>query len=338
MGIRLIFAGTPQIAVPTLEALLGSDHQVVGVITRSPKRRGRSKALVPSPVAQYAAAQGLTVLETDRPNDADSLAWLASLDADLGVVVAFGALLRPETLTALPQGWINLHFSTLPDLRGAAPVQRALLRGDTTVGCSVFQLEAGMDTGPVFLGARFEVGAATTSGEALTYLSSAAAPLVISTVDQIEAGTITAQPQDIQAPGAVTMAPKLRREDGFIDFAADPLQVVNRVRAVTPEPGAWTTLPGGAPLKIRGVRLTEGGAPTAALSPGSLYTDKCSVYVQCQGLEGEGHGVVVDEVAPAGKKWMRAADWWRGARLTDGVRLGVDGAPGGESNSSTKGR
>ena len=141
--LRIVFAGTPQVAVPTLRALVESGHEVVGVVTREPKRRGRSKTLVPSEVGQFAAQQGLEVLETSRPGDLEATEWITAREADLGVVVAYGALL-PQSVLDLPvEGWVNLHFSMLPDLRGAAPVQRALIRGDRQIGCSVFRLEIG---------------------------------------------------------------------------------------------------------------------------------------------------------------------------------------------------
>lgn len=319
MTLRLVFAGTPEVAVPTLEALLATDHEVVGVITRSPKRRGRSKALVPSEVGAFAAACGLPVLQTDRPEGAEAQRWLADREADLGVVVAYGSLLRPAVLEALPLGWINLHFSSLPDLRGAAPVQRALLRGDTELGCSVFQLEAGMDTGPILAESRYSVGADATSGEALRFLALEGAPLVVDAVDSLAAGTASPRPQEAGGSRQVTMAPKLTREDGFVAFSSPPQEIVDRARAVTPEPGAWTTLPGGAPMKIRGVH--RGDATVEAASegePGTVRADKQSLSVYCVG-----GAVTVDEVAPAGKKWMRAVDWWRGARLGDGAHLGA---------------
>ena len=239
--LRIVFAGTPQVAVPTLRALVESGHEVVGVVTREPKRRGRSKTLVPSEVGQFAAQQGLEVLETSRPGDLEATEWIRAREADLGVVVAYGALL-PQSVLDLPvEGWVNLHFSKLPDLRGAAPVQRALIRGDRQIGCSVFRLEKGMDTGPVFSTRMYPVGAEKTAGEALEDLSVLGAAQVLEVVDQIEAGAAKAVQQDEGLDGEnVTFAPKLGRADGLIDFKAPARAVIDLVRGVTPDPGAWT--------------------------------------------------------------------------------------------------
>ena len=323
MALRIIFGGTPSVALPTLAALVESEHSVVGVVTRPPKRRGRSKALVPSEVAVFAQEHGIPLLETERPRDEESLAWIKSARADLGVVVAFGALLTQSVLDALPLGWINLHFSSLPDLRGAAPVQRALLRGDTELGSSVFQLEAGMDTGPVFSSARYPIDPHATAGEALEYLGSVGPAQVVAVVDALSAGTAVAVPQDTGVYGEnISQAPKLARADGFIDFKEAAAEVVNRVRGVTPDPGAWTTLPDGSVMKLGPLhRVSSQGSElpseTSKAVPGSMTLEKGALLVACADS-----AVRLSQVGPAGKKWMAAGDWFRGARLPEGARLG----------------
>ena len=323
MALRIIFGGTPSVALPTLAALVESEHSVVGVVTRPPKRRGRSKALVPSEVAVFAQEHGIPLLETERPRDDESLAWIKSARADLGVVVAFGALLTQSVLDALPLGWINLHFSSLPDLRGAAPVQRALLRGDTELGSSVFQLERGMDTGPVFSSVRHSIDPHATAGEALEYLGSVGPAQVVAVVDALSAGTAVAVPQDTGVYGEnISQAPKLARVDGFIDFKEGAGEVVDRVRGVTPDPGAWTTLPDGSVMKLGPLHRVSpqgGELPTEndRALPGSMTLEKGALQVAC----GDS-AVQLGEVGPAGKKRMAASDWFRGARLPEGARLG----------------
>lgn len=314
--MRIVFAGTPQVAVPTLSALLDSGHEVVGVITREPKRRGRSKALVPSEVGEFAASKGLNVLESSRPGGAEEMAWLAQVNADLGVVVAYGALLPQRVLDATPHGWVNLHFSALPDLRGAAPVQRAVMRGDESIGCSVFLLEKGMDTGPIYSMRAYSMGTDRSAGSILEELAVLGAQQVVEVVDALQDGSAVADAQDEGLRQAnVTFAPKLTKDDGFVDFQGSATQVANQVRGVSPEPGAWTTLPDGRTMKLGLVKAADGSSTPS--SPGEVVAEKNSVRVGC----GSG-SVILSQVAPAGKNWMRAPDWWRGARLNGGAVLG----------------
>lgn len=320
--MRVVFAGTPQVAVATLAALLDSGHDVVGVITREPKRRGRSKALVRSEVGEFAAGMGLNVLESSRPGGEEELRWIKELDADLGVVVAYGALLSQGVLDATSQGWVNLHFSSLPDLRGAAPVQRAVIRGDQRIGCSVFLLERGMDTGPIYSTNVYDTGGRKSSGDILEELATLGAHQVVQVVDQIGGDTAVATPQDEGLDQEhVTFAPKLTKEDGFVDFQGSAEQVLNQIRGVSPEPGAWTALPDGRTMKIGLVEVADAAevapSPDETPSPGEVVADRHLVRVGCAT-----GSVVLMQVAPAGKNWMRAQDWWRGARLEEGALLG----------------
>ena len=246
--------------------------------------------------------------------------WISSLSADLGVVVAYGALLSQRLLDLLPLGWVNLHFSSLPDLRGAAPVQRALLRGDTRIGCSVFQLESGMDTGPIFVEDQFEVGPQATSGEVLEMLSTEGSQLVVQTVDQLQQGSAVSHPQKVGEDGeAITYAPKLTRADAYISFRDTAVNTANRARAVNPDPGAWTVLPNGNPMKVRGVSVVATESAPSPGVPGLVTPTKDALLVWCQDAP-----VAISHVAPAGKSWMKATDWWRGARLGEGDTLGSD--------------
>lgn len=302
--------------MPTLAALNESQHEVVGVITRPAARQGRSSKLIDSPVAVFARENDLPLLETSKPAEPEALDWVQALDADLGVVVAYGAILRQPVLDATKMGWVNLHFSKLPDLRGAAPVQRAILRGDRTLGTTVFLLDAGMDSGPLISVECNRMDEDTTSGDALARLAVLGAPQVLDAVAALETG-VEPVPQDTGVDGdAITLAPKLSREDGFVDFCEDASRVGNRVRAVTPAPGAWTLDAAGKGLKLRSVRPAE----DAGLPPGALVLEKHRLLVGCA----DGGAVEVAEVAPAGKSWMNAADWARGQRLGPDARLGRD--------------
>ncbi len=319
--MRIVFAGTPEVAVPTLRALVDSGHTVVGVMTRPPKRQGRRRTPVASPVAQAAADLGLRLLETEQPGGPEALDWLQGLHPDLGVVVAYGALLSQQVLDVPDEGWLNVHFSALPHLRGAAPVQRAIMRGDTEIGVSIFRLDAGLDTGPLLLTSDFPLPAGVTSGQMLQQLSAEGAGLLVEAVNLVAAGQAQYVPQDEGPEGtAVTYAPKLERKDGFIDFRAQAPVVDSVIRGVTPAPGAWTTLPGGHPMKLGApAQVSVEPNPDSDLKPGQVRLSGDSVTVGCQGGT-----LVLGTVAPAGKKWMEAAAWARGAQLTDDFRLGLD--------------
>ncbi len=310
--MKVLFAGTPPVALASLEALLEAGFDVVGVITRPPARRGRSSKLVDSPVAQYAKAKGLPLLETSRPSEPESLRWIQDRQADLGVVVAYGALLRLDVLQSCRDGWVNLHFSKLPDLRGAAPVQRALLRGDKTAWTTVFYLDQGMDTGPVLSVEQTPILPLETSGELLDRLAEIGARQLVATLKEIDLGTATAHPQE--ESGELDVARKLERKDGFVSFRNGAEETVNRIRAVSPAPGAWTTDPAGKPLKV-----AQASFSSEILPAGSLRLNGQQLLV------GTGtQAIVLGRVAPAGKTWMNAADWLRGARADAGARLGTE--------------
>jgi methionyl-tRNA formyltransferase len=297
------------VAVPSLDALLASRHDVVAVVTRPDAPAGRGRKLVASPVAERAEAAGLEVLKPRRPRDPDFLARLAEIAPDCCPVVAYGALLPPAALEIPRYGWVNLHFSLLPAWRGAAPVQHAVLHGDDITGATVFQIGEGLDDGPVYGMLTEPVRPADTSGDLLARLAASGAKLLVAVMDGIEDGTLTATPQPAEG---VSAAPKVTVEDAHVDWTAPALAVDRRVRACTPAPGAWTTYRGER-LKLAPVRLLP---DVTGLAPGELAVDKREVRV------GTGsHAVALTGVQPQGKRAMPALDWARGVRPEAGDRL-----------------
>ncbi|WES65474.1 methionyl-tRNA formyltransferase [Microbacter sp. GSS18] len=304
--MRLVFAGTPEAAVPSLRLLAASTHEVVAVVTRTDAPLGRKRVLTPSPVAAAADDLGLAVIKTDRL-DADATARILGRDPDLGVIVAYGGLVREPLLSAPAHGWINLHFSLLPRWRGAAPVQRALIAGDDRTGSTVFQLVPDLDAGDVFAEDALPMPPGATAGGLLEQLAQTGADQLAGVVDAIAEGTAVAVPQT----GEPSYAPKLTLEDGRIRWTDPREAVLARIRGVTPEPGAHTTV-AGARLKIQAAAAAADDAPR--LEPGHLALHGRDVVV------GTGTDAVrLDTVQPAGKGAMRAADWWRGLRETDAV-------------------
>jgi methionyl-tRNA formyltransferase len=303
--MRLLFAGTPQPAVPALEALLASPrHEVVAVLTRPDAPTGRGRRMESSPVRRIAQAHGVEVLTPRRPRDPEFLERLAELAPDACPVVAYGGLIPPAALEIPPRGWINLHFSLLPAWRGAAPVQRALMAGDEITGACTFQLEAGLDTGPVYGTITEEVRRTDTSGDLLERLSIDGARLLAATLDGIEDGTLHAVPQPSEG---VSLAPKVSVEDARVDWKTPATHIDRQVRACTPAPGAWTTL-GGERVKLFPLSPLPGAAE---VEPGRIVLDKRGMAVGT----GSGHLVRLGDVQPQGRKRMGAADWARGLRL-----------------------
>jgi methionyl-tRNA formyltransferase len=299
--MRLVFAGTPEPAVPSLRRLAASDHDIVAVVTRRDAPLGRKRVLTPSPVAVAAAELGLTTIHADRL-DADATSRIAELEPDLGVIVAYGGLVREPLLSAPAHGWINLHFSLLPRWRGAAPVQHALIAGDERTGASVFQLVAELDAGDVYAESVHHPAPGSTAGDLLSQLADEGAALLQDVVDAIGAGTARAVPQQ----GEPTYAPKLGDDDGRIRWDESREAVLGRFRGVTPEPGAHTTIDG-ARLKLLDVR--SAGADAPHLGPGEIALHERRVLIGTAGAP-----VAVERVQPAGKGAMPAADWWRGLR------------------------
>ena len=310
--MRLVFAGTPEVAVPSLEALVASRHEVLAVLTRPDARSGRGRALVPSPVRVHAQELGLEVLTPERPSDPALRARLAELAPDACPIVAYGGLI-PRDLLALPAaGWVNLHFSLLPAWRGAAPVQHAVMAGDEVTGATTFRVEQALDTGPTFGVMTETIRPTDTAGDLLQRLSTAGAGLLVATLDGLEAGDLEAVPQ----PGeGVSLAPKITVEDARVRWERPALAVDRQIRGCTPSPGAWTTFRGER-LKLLPVTPAVEG-PSAA--PGEIVPGRRTVHV------GTASGPVeLGTVQPHGRKPMAAADWARGVRIDAGEKLGDD--------------
>jgi methionyl-tRNA formyltransferase len=307
--VRLVFAGTPAVALPALDAIAASDHDLVAVVTRPDAPAGRGRRLVRSPVAAWADERGIEVLTPAKPREPEFHDRLRALAPDCVPVVAYGALVPPSALEIPRHGWVNLHFSLLPAWRGAAPVQHAVLHGDEITGASVFQLEAGLDTGPVFGTLTDEIRPTDTSGDLLERLATAGAGLLVAVLDAIGAGGARAVPQPADG---VSLAPKLTVEDAQVRWDEPAFAVDRRIRACTPAPGAWTTFREDR-LKLGPVRPV---ANAPRLEPGDLLVERDAVYVGTATTP-----VALGEVRAAGKKAMPAADWARGVRVGAAERL-----------------
>jgi methionyl-tRNA formyltransferase len=307
--VRIVFAGTPVVAVPSLDALIESRHEVVAVCTRPDAPSGRGKRLAPSPVAERAAALGVETLKPVRPRDDGFVRRLIELAPDCCPVVAYGGLLPQRVLDIPPHGWVNLHFSVLPDWRGAAPVQRAIMAGDQITGATTFRIVLELDAGPTFASVSEPILPTDTAGDLLGRLAVSGAALLVRTLDGIEDGTLIPTPQP---PGPGRYAAKIDVADAKISWTA-PAEVIDRlIRACAPSPGAWTTFRGER-FKISSARLAASHLP-----PGELAVTKSSVRVGT-GTE----ALELGQVQAQGKKPMAAADWARGVTFDVPAVLGT---------------
>ncbi|GAB2633169.1 methionyl-tRNA formyltransferase [Nocardia goodfellowii] len=304
--MRVVFAGTPDPAVPSLRRLIDSArHEVVAVVTRPDAVAGRGRKVQRSPVGQLADQHGIRVLTPRRPSEPEFIDQLTELAPDCCPVVAYGALL-PQRVLDIPRfGWINLHFSLLPAWRGAAPVQAAIDAGDEFTGASTFQIEAGLDTGPVFGVVTEKIQVTDTAGALLARLADSGARLLETTLDGVEDGALHAVPQPNEG---VSYAPKVVAEDGRVRWDQPALNISRRIRAVTPAPGAWTEI-GGTRLKLGPVEMVEEELPAR-----TVEVRKTGVFVGTATT-----AVRLDQVQPQGKRMMAALDWARGARLQPGA-------------------
>ncbi|APE35713.1 methionyl-tRNA formyltransferase [Nocardia mangyaensis] len=307
--MRVVFAGTPDPAVPSLRRLIESErHEVVAVVTRPDAVAGRGRKISRSPVGQLADEHGIPVLTPHKPAEPEFVAALTELAPDCCPVVAYGALLPQQVLDIPTHGWINLHFSLLPAWRGAAPVQAAIDAGDDMTGASTFLIEAGLDTGPVYGVMTEKIGLTDTAGELLARLAEAGAVLLEKTLDGVEDGELRAIPQ---SNDGVSYAPKVTVEAGRIGFDEPALSIHRHIRAVTPAPGAWTEV-NGLRLKLGPVEMVEETLPER-----EIEVRKSGVFVGTSTT-----AVRLGQVQPPGKKMMNALDWARGARLAPGTVIG----------------
>lgn len=305
--MRLVFAGTPEPAVVALEKLIASDHEVVAVLTRPDARRGRGRTLHPSPVKALALEHGIEVLTpTTLKRNEEVKARLQELAPDAIPVVAYGSLI-PENYLGIPtHGWVNLHFSQLPQWRGAAPVQAGILHGDEYSGATTFRIDAGLDTGDIICQVSEPIRSTDTADDLLTRLAYSGADLLVRTMDELSAGTATLTPQE----GEASYAPKITKDDARINWTAPAIEIDRAIRAYTPGPGAWTMLDGQR-VKVGPVVVDDCLSPT---SPGHVTVSKNTVTV------GTGTTpVVLQMIQPPGKKMMVAADWARGLHSAEGV-------------------
>lgn len=307
--MRIVFAGTPAPALPSLQRLLDSPrHDVVAVLTRPDAAAGRRGTPAPSEVAHAALTAGIPVLRPQRPNSPEFVDELRDLAPDCCAVVAYGALLGGDLLAVPRHGWVNLHFSLLPAWRGAAPVQAAIAAGDAATGATTFRIEPALDTGPVYGVVTETIRDDDTAGDLLGRLAVCGAELLEATMDGIEAGTVTAVPQ---AAEGVSVAPKITVEQARVRWDLPAHVVERRIRAVTPAPGAWTMI-GDLRVKLGPVTPQRSAE---ALPPGTLAVDRSGVRVGTGSVP-----VLLGRVQPPGKKPMAAGDWARGARLDTEVR------------------
>ena len=307
--MRIVFFGTPPFAVPSLEALLALDVTVAAVVTQPDRPRGRSHStLEPSPVKVRAQAAGIPVLQPDRPTAPEFLAQCQAFGPDLGVVVAYGHLLKPALLEVPRLGMINVHASLLPRWRGAAPIQSAIAHGDATTGVTIMQMAAGLDSGPILLAHDTPIGPTETGAELTARLALLGADALREAIGRLRGGAAVFQPQHHPA---ATLAPKIGREVARIDWTQSAPDVANRIRAFDPVPGAWTTL-AGRDLKCFRPKAVKGNG-----RPGTV------LWLSPELVVAAGLGAVaIGQVQPAGKPRMDTGEWLRGRPLALGDRLG----------------
>lgn len=299
--MRIAFAGTPEVAIPTLKALLDSAHEVALVISQPAAPRGRNKKIVPSPVAQFASLNNLELITPTSINDAETIEILKSKNIDIAVVVAYGQILKSEALRVFKGGWINAHFSLLPAWRGAAPVQLAIIHGDEVTGVTTFRLEEGMDTGPIFGQVATSIRPEETAGELLERLADLGADLVVKTLDAIADNRAIAVAQSLEN---VSIAPKLKASDGQIDWSSPALAISRKIRGFAPNPGAWTLL-GDLRVELGDVEIED----SQTLKPGEISILKDFVRVGTGSTD-----IKLLQVKPAGRGWMDSGAWARGLR------------------------
>ena len=318
--MRVAFFGTPDFAVPSLRALVGEGFDVVAVVTQPDAPQGRSRSkLIPPPVKVAAEAEDLTIFQPTKPTDGEFLLRLRDLKPDIGVVVAYGHILKPELLELPPRGMVNVHPSLLPGLRGAAPVEWAIMRGHETTGVTIMQLDAGMDSGPILHQIPHRIEPDLTAGELSAHLAEVGAQALVETLAMLEQSDPPPQPVP-QNEERATFAPKLTREIARIDWTKDARTIGCLMRGLDPRPGAWTEL-NGAEIKLFNPKVNEPPVPSAGAAGEVLSADGSLVVATGLFKDTPGGTVEIFEVQPAGKARMTTDDWLRGARLPVGARF-----------------
>jgi len=310
--VRVAFFGTPEFAVPSLRALVGEGFDVVAVVTQPDAPQGRSRStLIPPPVKVAAESEELTLFQPEKPTDGAFLVQLRDLRPDIGVVVAYGHILKPELLALPPRGMVNVHPSLLPELRGPAPIEWAIVRGYEKIGVTIMQLDAGMDSGPILHQIPHRIEPDVTAGELSAHLAEVGAQALVETLAMMEQGDRPPQPVP-QDETRVTFAPKLTREMARIDWTKDARAIGCLLRGLDPRPGAWTELKG-VEIKLFAPQVV---AQPSQGAPGEVLSADQSLVIATGG-----GAVEILEVQPAGKERMAAKDWLRGARLKTGTRF-----------------
>ncbi len=313
-SLRLVFLGSPPFGVPVLEALLASPHRVLAVITPPDRPRGRGRVVEESPLVACARRASVPVVQPETTKDEAFIAQLAAFGADVLVVASYGEILRRNVLELCPHGALNVHGSLLPRWRGASPIQRAIIAGDAETGISVQRMVLALDAGDVLLERRTSIGAEETSGELFERLAHLGGEAIVEALDRIAAGEAVYTPQD---PAGVTLAPKLTKADGVLDWSQPAEALARLVRGVNPWPGARTTLPDGRELEVLRARARS---EACEAPPGTLLADAAG---RPRPAIATGAGVLeLLEVKPAGRGAMEASAFLRGARLEAGARFG----------------
>lgn len=303
--MRIAVAATPSVAIPTLDWLRESEHELALVITRPDRPAGRGRTLMDSVVSQWASAHGVDCVKPVASSDLiDSLSFI-----DLVVTIGYGVILPVEVLSVPRYGFINLHFSHLPAWRGAAPVQRAILHGDRVLGLTVFALDQGMDTGPIYAQEDVLPQPYESAGEILERMALLGPDVIAKALTMIESGFVPVA----QSREGVSYAPKISKEEARITWNLDSMRIDRHIRAFTPDPGAWTTWRNSS-IRVDRARPTAGGGD---LHPATLSVQSGNIVVACA----DGSALVLEEVTPAGKKTMSAKSWANGARIADGERF-----------------
>jgi methionyl-tRNA formyltransferase len=314
--MRVAFMGTPEFAVPSLEALLKSDDEVVGIVTQPDRPKGRGQILTPSPVKQIAVREGLPVLQPIKMKDPDFLAALTGWKPDVIAVAAFGRILPPAVLTLPIKGCINVHGSLLPKYRGAAPIQWAIINGETETGITTMLMDEGMDTGPILLQEKIPIAPDDTAGSLSPRLAELGGRLLVETIARLKAGTLVPRPQDNTL---ATMAPLLKKEDGLIDWTLPAVAIVNRIRGLTPWPGAYTFLGPDRWVLCRAVALNQPGSGP----PGQIMAvTKDAIHV-ATGSE----ILAITELQPANSRRMTVMQYLAGHAIHVGARFGKQQSP-----------